>query len=115
MFEDKLSDIAKCLINYLPSAWIKVIFHGEFDKTHYAFYYYVKTKDKYTQCFNMEAMGISRDDVRKCFSEIYDMCKDIDKEWNSFDLTINNDGKFKAEYNYDNDLQLDEWKSKYLI
>lgn len=115
MFENKLTDIMNCLIDYLPNEWTKVILHGEFDKTHYTFYYYTKIGNEYKQCFNMEATGISRDDVRKCFAAIYDICKDTDKEWNSFDLTINNDGKFSIEYNFDHELQLDEWKSKYLI
>ena len=115
MFEEKISDIAICLMDCLPNDWTKVILHGEFDKTHYTFYYYVNIGDDYKQCFNLDSLGINRECVRKCFEKIYDICKNIDKEWNSFDLKINNDGKFSIDYNYDDELQLDKWKAKYLI
>lgn len=114
MLESKLNKVADLLTEVLPENWEKVIFHGDFDDTYYDFYYYVKINNKYIQCFNLDMYGIDKESVQSCFEKIFKICSGIKKTWSSFDLAIDNEGSFKIDYNYENELTIDEWKEKYL-
>ena len=110
--------------NVLPVDWKKVAFCAEYTEGSYSMKYYVDLGNgEYIDCYNLE--GISRKSVIRTFININKQLSKIreslpkEKRWNVITLLIDNSGKFKAEYDYDdiseNVIKYHEnWEKKYL-
>lgn len=115
--------IFNTLKDILPDDWNNVVFYAEYGESSYSMKYFVDSGDgKYTECFKLK--GISKRDIIKVFAAIDSQIMPIRKElskrdtWSVMTLVIDDEGKFKADYEYD-DISEDSigyyqrWKEKY--
>lgn len=112
------------LSEVLPQNWQKVAFYAEYTEGSYSMKYYVDFGDgKYVDCYKIK--GITKANLIKAFMKINKELAIVrqqlpsEKRWNVITLLVENTGKFRAEYDYEdiaeNTLQYHEkWKSKYL-
>lgn len=98
------SAIMDSLQTILPDKWKKVIYIAVFMESSYSMKCYAECGDgKFTDCFLLA----DRDSIRSAFSVIYDELQRVrstltEKElWHGFTMTVSDDGKFKAGFDYD--------------
>ena len=117
--------IFNTLQEVMPKNWHRIIFYAEYDDNSYSMKYFVDLGDgQYTDCFKLK--NISKNEIINTFavidSQIMPIRKELDKKdtWSVMTLIVDESGKFKAEYEYDdisnNSIEYyRKWKDKYLI
>ncbi|BBW97519.1 antitoxin YezG family protein [Geobacillus icigianus] len=135
MNEEKLGilyhEIAEVVVDTIPEEWSKVYLYGEIvegSRTAY-FYYYPEGSDKPVYSHDIpEIFRVSEHEYSEKLNQLMDLTqklwtefKDNTQEpWTNFTLILDNTGKFKIDFNYDDlsNADLHErktiWKYKYL-
>ena len=115
----KIYDI---LSDVLPEEWKKVVFRAEYTTGSYTMKYYVQTlSGEYIDCYNLP--NISDDSIVDAYIRIDEVVyearqqEDNTKLWNLMTIVIDNEGRFKTDFQYDvviDDEHMKSWTNKYL-
>ncbi len=126
MSEKKMhQEIFSILENSLPAKWSKVVFCAEYTEGSFSIEYFVSTDNKngFIKCFDID--GVTRSSLMKDFMAINKIIEPErnalrpEKRWGSMTLTIQSNGKVKADYDYSDMTEnaysrKKAWKKKYL-
>ena len=118
MNETTIKSIIDNLISLLPEHWSDVILRDIAAPGYYNIYFYVKVNGIYIQCFNLpQKYSITMEELNSTFSEINKLCKDdyTAEKWSAYTLTLLSTGDFSIDYEYDEPMEKDKWKAKYVI
>ena len=107
---------------FLPSVWDKVVIYLEHGEDSYSYSFFVKEKDEYIKCFDLN--NLSEEELFAAFSRIEikvsaerSKMKDC---WSNMTMVVDNSGAMKTEFDY-TDLSSGNyqykklWKKKYLV
>lgn len=117
------SKVGLTLFNVLPNGWEKAILYAQMTESSYELFYYAKVNGEFVINFDLEkeGLGVDRQEVRKCFREIYEiLLPDYrEKHWYAMTYILSKSGEFTVDYEY-TDYSEDSlsykkiWKKKYL-
>lgn len=115
--ENILEEITKDLFCLLPKGWNKVVLYSDVEEKHYNIFFYVKTKEGYVQCYNLESLcGTTEAEIDDFVEMLYEKVLGLDENVRSqYTVVINSDLSFLVDYCYEEEFDLIEWKNKYLI
>lgn len=107
---------------FLPSVWDKVVIYLEHGEDSYSYSFFVKEKDEYIKCFDLN--NLSEEELFAAFSRIEikvsaerSKMKDC---WSNMTMVVDNSGAMRTEFDY-TDLSSGNyqykklWKKKYLV
>lgn len=124
MNEKIFQEVFDLLRDFLPQNWTKTILFAGYTKGSYSMKYYCRTGNgTFTDCFILG--GVSRADLLKLFVNINKilskerMSLDDKNRWSILTMIVDDDGKMKTEFDYDDHSEdmlayEKEWKKKYL-
>ena len=118
MIENSLNNKFDNLMQLIPAGWEKVILFSQIEKLHYNIFFYVKFKDKYIQCYNLETLcGTTEKEIDEFAEDWYRALieEKKDEKWVYCTASINADYSFMVDYSYEDDFDLISWKKKYLV
>lgn len=125
MNEKIFQEVFDLLQDFLPQNWTKTILFAGYTDGSYTMKYYCRTGNgTYTDCFSFG--GVSRADLIKLFINIDKILSkerallDDGNKWSVMTMIVNDEGRMKTEFNYDDHSQdmlgyEKEWKKKYLL
>ena len=117
------SKVGSTLFNVLPDRWEKAILYAQMTESSYELFYYAKVNGEFVNNFDLgkEGLGIDRQEVRKCFREIYEILLPDYREnqWYAMTFILSKTGEFTVDYEYtdysENSFEYKKlWKEKYL-
>ena len=121
--ETVYSKVGLTLFNVLPNGWDKAILYAQITESSYELFYYAKVNGEFVINFDLEkeGLGVDRQEVRKCFREIYEiLLSDYrEKQWYAMTYILSKSGEFTVDYEY-TDYSEDSlsykkiWKEKYI-
>ena len=117
------SKVGLTLFNVLPNGWEKAILYAQITESSYELFYYAKVNGEFVINFDLEkeGLGVDRQEVRKCFREIYEILLPNYREnqWYAMTFILSKTGEFTVDYEYtdysENSFEYKKlWKEKYL-
>lgn len=117
------SKVGSTLFNVLPDRWEKAILYAQMTESSYELFYYAKVNGEFVNNFDLEkeGLGIDRQEVRKCFREIYEiLLPDYrKKQWYAMTYILSKTGSFSVDYEYtdyseESFAYKELWKEKYI-
>lgn len=118
MVEEYIDKAVDCLFEVLPDKWERIVLFAEFDERHYNIFFYLRVDGKYYQCYGLDKIcRVSEKDIDKVTEEWYKlgMKHKNDETWKYYTVIIDENSKFKVDYVYEDNFDLDNWKHKYLV
>ena len=121
--ETVYSKVGLTLFNVLPNGWDKAILYAQITESSYELFYYAKVNGEFVINFDLEkeGLGVDRQEVRKCFREIYEILLPNYREnqWYAMTFILSKTGEFTVDYEYtdysENSFEYKKlWKEKYL-
>lgn len=111
------------LLDMFPANWNKVVLYVEYTAASYSFKYFVKSEDKYIDCFNLK--GVDETLLIQKFMKLDEIVRPSraglsgKNKWSVMTVVFQNDGNFKTEFDYtdisENSVEyFQKWKAKYL-
>jgi hypothetical protein len=105
----------------LPSEWEKAVFRGIILPESCEFYFFCLAEGRYYGSRDLIDAGIfTSRDMNAAYLQIRKTARSIlenkDSKWCSFTFTVNNEGSFSIDYEYDGESMISyvDWKNKYL-
>lgn len=117
MVEKYINEAFASLGDVIPKDWEKIKLHAIINLDYYEIFFYVKCNGEYIQCYDLEdKYQITEDEIDDVFETWYkiSIAEKKEEEWQDYTVSIESNGKFAVDYNYDNDFDLFIWKDKYL-
>ena len=113
MIDIDYQGVFDAIIGTLPNGWDKVVIHFIHWADSYEVTYYVhKPNHEYIDCF---ALGIPDEALINITMELNKIISDSESDWKALTLTIDSDGNFNAQADYDSDIDdtanyIESWK-----
>lgn len=131
IMEQTYQQIGNILVNIIPEKWKEILLYAEFREGYKKvfFYYYPETGGEpvysldITDIFNVDDAEFDglENELYNCFSRLREEFKEQNQEiWTSLTFILNNTGKMKINYGYENISDLspvekqDKWEAEYL-
>ena len=115
-------DIYDELGRYLVPGWEKLIVYLEYGNASYSFAFYIKTKDGYVKCYDLQ--DVTDKELDESFKKIDKIVseerkKDLTALWSNMTMIVTSTGDMHTDFNYTylsegTDQYKKTWKEKYL-
>ena len=123
MMDEIYQEIYNTIFPLLPNEWEQIVVRGVFGKEGKEIKYFIRDNTgKYSDCFSL---GVEREIILQTSELIINALDRLrqtseKQHWNVATIVINNDGDFKADFDYSNDVLFSNkydsaWREYYLI